>query len=95
MECLSRVYKSEASIECRLYELVSKGINLFLKGLTKLLFSPNNSKSMPLDCGVRHKLWIGSLVNCIATIQSLFGGLSLREYKIVTDETKTKLSLIV
>ena len=46
---------------------------------------------MPFDYGVRHKLWIGSLVNCIATIQSLFGGLSLGEYKIVTDETKTKL----
>ena len=46
---------------------------------------------MPFDNGVRHKLWIGSLVNCIATIQSLFGGLSLGEYKIVTDETKTKL----
>ena len=48
---------------------------------------------MPFDNGVRHKLWIGSLVNCIATIQSLFGGLSLGEYKIVTDETKTKLLL--
>lgn len=46
---------------------------------------------MPFDSGVRHKLWIGSLVNCIATIQSLFRGLSLGEYKIVTDETKTKL----